>query len=258
MAAFEPVVGAASDAGVTLAEQLFSVVDVLDGSGSLRRALTDPARPGTDKTALVLDLFGTLDSRVTTVVSDLVSQRWSAEADLVESIEFAGVTALLAYAQAQDELEAVESELFAVERAVSAERDLLTALSNRSATAEVRVALLDQVLGSKLLPATEAIVTRLVAAPRNTRLVPALQEIVRHAAQRRSRVVARVTAAVELSAQQRSRLAGILEGAYGTPVQLNVAVDPRVMGGIKVEVGAEVVDATVLTRLDEARRRLVS
>ena len=37
--------------GTTLGEQLFGVVDVLDGSGPLRRALTDPAR---DAEALAL------------------------------------------------------------------------------------------------------------------------------------------------------------------------------------------------------------
>ena len=39
--AFDPVANAAGDDALTIAEQLNSVVDVLDSSGSLRRALTD-------------------------------------------------------------------------------------------------------------------------------------------------------------------------------------------------------------------------
>ncbi len=66
-----------------------------------------------------------------------------------------------------------------------------------------------------------------------------------------------MTAAVELSAAQRTRLASILTSAYGREIQINVAVDPEVLGGIRVQVGAEVVDGTVLARLDDARRRLV-
>ena len=53
-------------------------------------------------------------------------------------------------------------------------------------------------------------------------------------------------------------LAAILERAYGRVVQLNTVTDPHVLGGLRVQVGAEVVDATVLSRLADARRRLAS
>ena len=43
---------------------------------------------------------------------------------------------------------------------------------------------------------------------------------------------------------------------YGTPVQLNVDVDPAILGGIRVEVGDEVIDGSIEGRLEEARRRL--
>jgi F-type H+-transporting ATPase subunit delta len=41
-------------------------------------------------------------------------------------------------------------------------------------------------------------------------------------------------------------------------VQLNVVVEPDVVGGIKVEIGDEVVDGTVIGRLEDARRRLAA
>jgi F-type H+-transporting ATPase subunit delta len=39
-------------------------------------------------------------------------------------------------------------------------------------------------------------------------------------------------------------------------VHLNVVVDPEVVGGVKVEIGDDVIDGTVASRLDDARRRL--
>src|SRR5690606_18148937 len=96
---FEPVASAAGKDGLTLSQQLFSVVDALDSAGSLRRELTDPSRPGTDKSALVRSLFSELDERVQDALASFVNQRWSGEHDLSQSIEDAGVTALLAYAQ---------------------------------------------------------------------------------------------------------------------------------------------------------------
>ncbi|MDQ3166780.1 MAG: F0F1 ATP synthase subunit delta, partial [Actinomycetota bacterium] len=43
---------------------------------------------------------------------------------------------------------------------------------------------------------------------------------------------------------------------YGQPVHLNVLVDPAVLGGLSVEVGDEIIDATMSGRLEDARRRI--
>ncbi len=257
LAEFDPVATAAGEDGVTIAEHLFAVVDALDTSASLRRALTDPARPGTDKASLVNQLFNSLEPRAINAAAAFANARWSAEADLAESIEEAGELALFAHAQNTGSLETVEEQLFRVERILVAERDLVVAMGNRSATQEQRLALLEATLGGKLHPTTQALLTRVVGKPRSRRLVPAIQALLEAAAARRGRSVASVTAAVELSAAQRTRLAAILEEAYGRQIQINVAVDPEVLGGIRVQVGSEVVDGTVLSRLDEARRRLV-
>jgi F-type H+-transporting ATPase subunit delta len=39
-------------------------------------------------------------------------------------------------------------------------------------------------------------------------------------------------------------------------VHLNVVVDPEVIGGIRVEIGDDVIDGTVSSRLDDAGRKL--
>ncbi|BDZ60311.1 ATP synthase subunit delta [Demequina sediminis] len=254
---FEPVVTAGGDQGLVLAEQLFAAVEALDASGSLRRALTDPSRSGHDKAGLVRAVFSSFDPRVQDVLARFVSARWITVEDLAEAIDDAGERAIFAYAQSQGTLEAVQEELFRVQRQLLANRDLLTAMSNRAATKETRLALLEGVLGGKLLPTTQALMERVVGTPRGRRLVPAIDALLESAAEHRDRLLAHVTAAVELSAAQRTRLAGILSDAYGREVMINVAVDPQVLGGIRVQVGSEVVDGTVLSRLDDARRRLV-
>ena len=72
----------------------------------------------------------------------------------------------------------------------------------------------------------------------------------------RSRLVAEVRVARELSDADAQRLAGSLARQYGRPVHLNVVVDPEVLGGIRVEIGDDVIDGTVASRLEEARRKL--
>ncbi|WP_062380221.1 F0F1 ATP synthase subunit delta [Demequina pelophila] len=254
---FEPVVTASGEEGIRLSEQLFAAVDALDASGSLRRALTDPARPAGDKTALVQTLFGAFDPRVRDVLTNFVTSRWSAEDDMAEAIDDAGERAIFAYSASVGTLGRVEEQLFRVQRELVANRELLAALGDRSRTKQDRIGLLNDVLGGKLLPTTQALLERIVGTPRGRRLLPAIDAMLDAAAEHRDKVIAHVTAAVELSAEQRTRLAAMLAEAYGREITINVAVDPEVIGGIRVQVGSEVADGTVLSRLDEARRRLV-
>ena len=60
-----------------------------------------------------------------------------------------------------------------------------------------------------------------------------------------------------LDEEQRHRLAAALSRlSTGKTVQLNVILDPEVIGGIRVQVGDEVVDGTILRRLEEAAQLL--
>ena len=74
------------------------------------------------------------------------------------------------------------------------------------------------------------------------------------AATQRERVVAEVRVAAPLDPEQEQRLGAALARLKGRTVRLNVAVDPSVIGGVYVKVGDEVIDGTVASRLEQARR----
>ena len=111
-------------------------------------------------------------------------------------------------------------------------------------------------LDGRSRPATERLVTRLVARPRGRSLEAGLEALSRLAAERRGRSVAVVTSAVPLSDQQRQRLGSALARLYGREMHLNLDVDPEILGGIRVRVGDEVINGSIADRLSEAERRL--
>ena len=76
--------------------------------------------------------------------------------------------------------------------------------------------------------------------------------------QAEGRVHATVTTAIELSAEDRDRVAAELAKRLGKEVKVSVVVDPRVIGGMRLQYGDHVVDATVANRLDQLRRRLAA
>jgi F-type H+-transporting ATPase subunit delta len=59
-----------------------------------------------------------------------------------------------------------------------------------------------------------------------------------------------------LTETQASRLQAGLDALYGRELKVNVNVDPALIGGIRVQVGDEVLDASVIARLTELRRQL--
>jgi F-type H+-transporting ATPase subunit delta len=72
------------------------------------------------------------------------------------------------------------------------------------------------------------------------------------------RVRALVTTAIELEPHDRDRIAGELSKRLKKEVKLKVAVDPRILGGLKLQYGDHVIDGTVATKLQQLRRRLAA
>jgi len=252
----EPALRAAGVRGADLGEQLFVLVDALDGSGSLRRILTDPSVDGDAKAGLVTSLLTNAAPEVVELASALVRSRWSAEADLADALEELAFQSLLASAESTGDLVRVEDELFRITRALIGQREVRRALSDPSVAVARRVGLVEAILAGRTSPVTALVARRATASPRGHRFVATLGHVGDLAAARRHRLVAAVTAGAELSAAQRERLGAILEQAYGSEVQLNVTVDATVLGGLRIQIGSDVIDSTVLSRLDDARRRL--
>src|SRR5262245_8951119 len=79
-----------------IADEILAVGGLLRGEPRLRRALTDPARPGSARAELLVSLLG---GKVSTTAVDalavLVAGRWSRPTELLDATERLGVDALL-------------------------------------------------------------------------------------------------------------------------------------------------------------------
>ncbi|MFE3636431.1 F0F1 ATP synthase subunit delta [Streptomyces cellostaticus] len=242
-----------------LADELAAVTALLDREPSLRRVLTDPAQPGEAKAELVRRLVGgQVGTTTVDLVSGMVRSRWSQPRDLVDALEELANVADLTSAQKTGTLDDVEDELFRFGRIVSSNTELRAALTDRSASASAKAELLRRLLGGRAKPATERLVARLVSAPRGRSLESGLESLSGLAAERRDRMVAVVTSAVPLSDGQKQRLGAALTRLYGRRMHLNLDVDPEVVGGIRVQVGDEVINGSVADRLEDAARRMAS
>ncbi|WP_049574614.1 F0F1 ATP synthase subunit delta [Streptomyces sp. SBT349] len=243
-----------------LASDLAAVTALLDRETALRRVLTDPAQPGQGKADLVGRLLGDqVGGEAVDLVSGMVRSRWSASRDLVDAVEQLADTADMIAADRGGSLDSVEDELFRFGRIVATSPQLRAALSGKdtaAAAVAARTELARSLLRGRADAVTERLVVRLVERPRGRSLDAGIEALSTLAAARRGRSVAVVTSAVPLGDRQRQRLGDALSRIYGREIQLNLDVDPGVLGGITVRIGDEVIHGTIADRLDEVNRRM--
>ena len=84
------------------------------------------------------------------------------------------------------------------------------------------------------------------------------EEYQRIADEAAGRIRATVTTAIELEREGLDRVARELSLRLEKEVRLTAAVDPRIIGGLKLQYGDRVIDASVATRLQQLRRRLAA
>lgn len=255
---FEAVVDESSNAAA-IGDALFDIVEVLSTRPAVRRALVDAGRPAESREALARRLF---DGKVVTgavdVVAAAVQQRWARPSEFTAALAGLGVQAHLAAAESNERLGAVEDEVFRFGRTLRSESALRSALTDSAAPEGSKRQLIHRLLDGKAQPETIRLVDYAVNNRPAGSLENQLERITEQAAARGMRRVAIVHVAVPLNSDHAERLRRALSAQAGTPVQLNVVVEPGLVGGIKVELGDDVIDGTIAARLGEAHRRLAA
>ncbi|MEJ7744920.1 MAG: F0F1 ATP synthase subunit delta [Nocardioidaceae bacterium] len=189
------------------------------------------------------------------VLAAAAGARWSSASDFVHALEQLGALALVIAAEREGQLSELEDELFRFGRIVTGDPDLRDALTNTQVPVEQRQALASALLEGKASGPAVHLVTQAVAS-RGRSFETAIEDFQGLAADRQQRLIALVRTVIDLNEQERARLAEALGRQYGRNIHLNIVVDPTVLGGIKVELGDDVIDGTVAGRLDDARRRM--
>jgi F-type H+-transporting ATPase subunit delta len=164
--------------------------------------------------------------------------------------------ALFAVADAEDELDRVEDELYRFGKEVEAQPRLREALTDPSLPADRKKAMIVEILANKASRHTVAMLGFLVEQGKGRDLARIMEALTEVAAEQRNTAVAEVRSAVPLDEQRRSRLAKALSEATGKDVEIKVLVDPSLVGGVVARVGDQVFDGSVRRKLEMAREQL--
>lgn len=249
----------AGSAGPALARELFAVLAVLDENGALRRALADPSYEGPAREQVVRRLFAEkVSPEAVEVVAHLAGRRWSDDREFADALEHAGVALTAASAENRGGLEGLEQvvdQLIGFKGVLDGSHELQRALSDPRADVEAKTR-----LAQRLTPGASdealLLVEQAVLSPRGALVGRLIDRFAEEVAARRQRWIAHVSTSRPLTGEQRGRLQQQLNTVYGRDLKLTVDVDPTLIGGLKVQVGEEVIDGSVAARLDELRQRI--
>ena len=239
-----------------IGNELFTITGALDHNIQLERALTDPSRPVEDKVAVVKTLIGDqAHPLVMEIMSDLVSRRWSRVSDIANAVEDFGVDGMMYYADYTNTTLQVSIELAELHSALLNLPVVRTKLYDATVSSEARVKLLYSLIGdADFTKVTKRLAEHATCNLRNRRYLQTIQWLINKFSRHMGESMVTVTTATPLSKEQVEKLIAIYSAKTGHPVHINSVVDPTVMGGMRIQVGDEVTDNTVVAQLQHLQR----
>ena len=239
-----------------IGNELFTITSALDHNIQLERALTDPSRPVEDKVAVVKTLIGDqAHPLVMEIMSDLVSRRWSRVSDIANAVEDFGVDCMMYYADHTNTTLQVSVELAELHSALLNLPVVRTKLYDATVSSEARVKLLYSLIGdADFTKVTKRLAAHATCNLRNRRYLQTIQWLINKFSRHMGESMVTVTTATPLSKEQVEKLIAIYSAKTGHPVHINSVVDPTVMGGMRIQVGDEVTDNTVVAQLQHLQR----
>jgi len=244
----------------TISQELFSILDTLYSSVSLRRAMTDPARDAAAKSLLAQDLFASsISPGALSILIESVALRWSASIDLASAIEQLAIESEATAANAEGSLDRVQDELFVFARTLGESQELRLTLGDRLGSPIGKREVIADLLGAQgdqANPSTIRLISQAVTGLAGRNIDSVLRVYADAVADRRNRLLVLVTTRIALTASQSDQLSQIMTKHVGQPVHLNYQIDPTILGGVSIRFADELVDGTISTRLAEAGRAL--
>lgn len=239
-----------------IGNELFVITSLLDGNVRIERALTDVSRPLEDKVAVLNTLLGDQVHPMTMeIMTEVVKRRWSRAADIANAVEDFGVDAMMYYADATDSTLQVSIELAELHSALLNTPVVRAKLYDETVPSEARVKFFHELFDGKgLNKVTMRLAEHATENLRRRRYLETIQWLINKLSRHMGESMVIVTTATPLKQEQIDKLIAVYSKKIGRAVHINSVVDPFVLGGMRVQVGDEVTDNTVVAQLENLQR----
>jgi F-type H+-transporting ATPase subunit delta len=181
----------------------------------------------------------------------------AAEAPLLSGVAGRYATALFDLALEANAIEPVKADLDRFDALVAESSDLIRLVRSPVFSAEEQLQALSAVLDRAGIGGLAANFVKLTASNRRLfavrDMIKAFRELV---ARHKGEATAEVTVAEPLKDQHVAALRSALKAVTGKDVDLDVTVDPAILGGLVVKLGSRMVDSSLRTKLNAIKHAM--
>ena len=166
--------------------------------------------------------------------------------------------ALINLAEKGNDLDNAGKNLNAITEVYKENSELRHVLSDTKVSSRVKLEILKDVLNE--IKASQLVDTfsRYLLAKRRIDFLPDIERAFNLLLQEKlGRIEADVTAAYELPKETVKNLVNAISGYSGKEVEVNVTIDPSIIGGIKTRIGSTVIDGSIQTHLNQIRQSII-
>ena len=158
--------------------------------------------------------------------------------------------ALYELADEAKQLDGVAADLARIRAMIDESDDLRRMISSPLISREQQAKSIDALVSQAGIGDVTRRFVRIVASNRRLFALRSIIEVFnRMLAERRGELTAEVTSAKPLTPQQAEAVNAALRGAVGRKVSMDLKVDPKLLGGLRVKVGSRLVDASLASKL---------
>jgi F-type H+-transporting ATPase subunit delta len=165
----------------------------------------------------------------------------------------AGRYALALFELARDEkqIETVSASLATLRSALEGSEDLRTLISSPLIAREDQARAIGAVVGSLGI---DRLTSNFVGVLANNRRLAQLPKVIRNynllVARHRGEITAEVTSARPLDEEQVGAIKQNLRSRVGRDINVDLSVDPAILGGLVVKIGSQMIDGSIRTKLN--------
>ena len=166
--------------------------------------------------------------------------------------------ALVNLAENEKDLDNTGKHLNSITEVYKENLELRQVLSDTKVSSGIKLEILKDILSKIKVSKLVDTFSRYLLAKRRIDFLPDIERAFNLLLQEKlGRIEADVTAAYDLPKETVKKLVNAISGYSGKEVEVNVTIDPSIIGGIKTRIGSTVIDGSIQTHLNQIRQSII-
>jgi F-type H+-transporting ATPase subunit delta len=190
------------------------------------------------------------------IMTSICRRDFGSDEGFLSALEDIAIEGILYSANKDQRLDLVEKEMYWILEMMTEETDLNKVLSDNTIPRRRRLKIIDVLFRDKVDKRTFALLKHATSYVSKRRFWQNLYWMCNLISTKKHKVVAHVTSGHAFTDQQRERLGRVLEQKYHRAVEVAVTIDPKLIGGVKIQIGSEFMDGTIRGKLEEFSNEL--